>query len=167
MSCKALGLAMRDTITGKSNDFGLWLPYFLIITTVIFIAIQMNYLNKALDIFNTSIVTPIYYVIFTTLVIVASAILFKEWMHMSASDVIGDICGFFVVIVAVIMLNAFRDMDVSMDDVRGIMRPKRDLLPTSSSSMNETPTRSHFERVLWNGNREKSGYGTNDMTRNI
>ena len=27
---------------------------------------QINYLNKSLDIFNTSIVTPIYYVIFTT-----------------------------------------------------------------------------------------------------
>lgn len=65
---KALGLALRDTITGHSNDFGLWLPYLLIITTVFFIFVQMNYLNKALDIFNTSIVTPIYYVIFTTLV---------------------------------------------------------------------------------------------------
>lgn len=77
MSCKALGLAIRETISGKANDFGQWLPYVLIVTTVIFISIQMNYLNKALDIYNTSIVTPIYYVIFTTLVIVASAILFK------------------------------------------------------------------------------------------
>lgn len=77
MSCKALGLAIRETISGKANDFGQWLPYVLIVTTIIFISIQMNYLNKALDIYNTSIVTPIYYVIFTTLVIVASAILFK------------------------------------------------------------------------------------------
>lgn len=46
MSCKALGLAIRDSLSGKSNDFGTWLPYLLIITTLIFIAIQMNYLNK-------------------------------------------------------------------------------------------------------------------------
>lgn len=39
----------------------------------------MNYLNKALDIFNTGVVTPVYYVMFTSLVITASAILFKEW----------------------------------------------------------------------------------------
>lgn len=37
----------------------------------------MNYLNKALDLFNTAIVSPIYYVMFTTLTITASAILFQ------------------------------------------------------------------------------------------
>lgn len=61
MSCKALGLALRDAFSGQ-NDFEMWLPYLLMFTSVIFIAIQMNYLNKALDTFNTSIVTPIYYV---------------------------------------------------------------------------------------------------------
>ena len=40
---------------------------------------QMNYLNKALDTFNTAVVTPIYYVFFTTSTIVASAILFNGW----------------------------------------------------------------------------------------
>ncbi|XP_073826077.1 magnesium transporter spict [Musca autumnalis] len=123
MSCKALGLAIRDTISG-TNDFATWMPWFLIIITVTFIAIQMNYLNKALDIFNTGIVTPIYYVMFTTLVITASAILFKEFTHMRFEDILGDICGFLVVISAVFMLNAFKDMDISLNDVRGIMRPK-------------------------------------------
>ena len=41
---------------------------------------QMNYLNKALDLFNTAIVSPIYYVMFTLLTIVASIILFKVLM---------------------------------------------------------------------------------------
>lgn len=60
MSCKALGLALRDTISGKSNDFGLWLPYVLIITTIFFIFVQMNYLNKALD----SMYTIFYLIVF-------------------------------------------------------------------------------------------------------
>jgi hypothetical protein len=38
---------------------------------------QMNYLNKALDLFNTAIVSPIYYVMFTLLTIVASVIMFQ------------------------------------------------------------------------------------------
>lgn len=38
---------------------------------------QMNYLNKALDLFNTAIVSPIYYVMFTTFTIIASIILFQ------------------------------------------------------------------------------------------
>lgn len=37
----------------------------------------MNYLNKALDLFNTAIVSPIYYVMFTTFTIIASVILFQ------------------------------------------------------------------------------------------
>lgn len=133
MSCKALGLALRDTITGKSNDFGMWLPYILILTTIFFIFVQMNYLNKALDIFNTNIVTPIYYVVFTTLVIVASAILFKEWKHMSAEDVIGDLCGFSIVIIAVILLNAFQQTEISMMNIRQMMRPKRDVIDSKSN----------------------------------
>lgn len=160
MSCKALGLAIRDTISGRSNDFGMWLPYILVVITVVFIAIQMNYLNKALDIFNTSIVTPVYYVIFTSLVIVASAILFKEWKHMKAEDVIGDLCGFLVVISAVVLLNAFRDMDVSMEDVRGIMKPKREL----------ASQRCHFEEVIVRGDsrdHKSITYGTTDYTRSV
>lgn len=134
MSCKALGLALRDTISGQSNDFGLWLPYLLIITTVFFIFVQMNYLNKALDIFNTSIVTPIYYVIFTTLVIAASAILFKEWRHMTVENIIGDLCGFCIVIIAVILLNAFQNAEISMGDLQQMMRPRRDPINQKSSS---------------------------------
>ncbi|XP_059617082.1 magnesium transporter NIPA2 [Phlebotomus argentipes] len=155
MSCKALGLCIRDVITGRSQDFSTAMPYILIITTVIFIGIQMNYLNRALDIFNTSIVTPVYYVIFTTLVIVASAILFKEWRHMSASDVIGDLCGFFVVIVAIVLLNAFKDMDVALSDVRGITRPKRQLLEQGNQ----------MDEILIG--QQKHTYGTNELERRI
>lgn len=158
MSCKALGLALRDTISGKSNDFGLWLPYVLIITTIFFIFVQMNYLNKALDIFNTSIVTPIYYVIFTTLVIVASAILFKEWRHMTVENVIGDLCGFSIVIIAVILLNAFQNAEISINDLRQMMRPRRD--PVSQKS----PT--HEDNVFIrqsNRNEDRNGYGTHSV----
>ncbi|XP_055712073.1 magnesium transporter NIPA2 isoform X1 [Phlebotomus papatasi] len=155
MSCKALGLCIRDVITGRSSDFSTAMPYVLIITTIVFIAVQMNYLNRALDIFNTSIVTPVYYVIFTTLVIVASAILFKEWRHMAASDVIGDLCGFFVVIVAVILLNAFRDMDITLNDVRGITRPKRQLLEQGSQ----------MDEILIT--QQKNSYGTSELERRV
>lgn len=166
MSCKALGLAMRDTISGRSNDFGNWLPYFLIVTTVIFIAIQMNYLNKALDVFNTSIVTPIYYVIFTTLVITASAILFKEWKHMGVEDIVGDLCGFCIVIVAVVLLNGFQNMDVSLDDVRSIMRPKRELKSINGSSANIKDHHDDYplDNVLVRHNGSNC-YGTTESTR--
>lgn len=157
-SCKALGLAIKDTISGKSNDFGSSLPYVLVIISAVFIAIQMNYLNKALDIFNTSIVTPIYYVIFTSLVIAASAILFKEWKSMDASNIVGDICGFLVVICAVILLNAFRDMDVSMDDVTSQMRPRRRFVSVAGSGRNAHAGNVNFEEGSL---MQRSTYGAN------
>lgn len=169
MSCKALGLALRDTISGRSNDFGQWLPYALLVTTVLFIAIQMNYLNRALDVFNTSIVTPIYYVVFTTLVIAASAILFKEWRHMRGQDIVGDACGFGIVIISVILLNGFQRMDTSLDDVRQMMRPKRD---QKLHGVRSKDGDYRLDDVLVNngggggiGGQATVAYGTADLTR--
>lgn len=75
------------------------------------ILIQMDYLNKALDIFSINVVTPIYYVMFTTLVIVASAILFKEWRTMTELHIFGALFGFFTVVGAVILLNGQKDYE--------------------------------------------------------
>ena len=41
---------------------------------------QINYLNRALDMFNTAIVSPIYYVMFTLFTITASLIMFQVSM---------------------------------------------------------------------------------------
>lgn len=84
----------------------------------------MNYLNKSLDLFNTSIVTPVYYVFFTSFVLLASSILFKEWLNLHFIDIIGSVCGFSVVIIAVVLLNAFKNFDISLKDLRGIMGPR-------------------------------------------
>ena len=58
-----------------------------------FIISQVNYLNKALDVFNTAVVTPVYYVVFTTTVLLCSAILFREWSDMDAKTAIGMLAG--------------------------------------------------------------------------
>ena len=67
------------------NQFTNWLTYFFIAQLIFCISVQMIYLNKALDTFNTSVVTPIYYVFFTTFVIIASAILYKVRFTCSTS----------------------------------------------------------------------------------
>lgn len=128
MACKGLGLALKETLSGQHNNFGNWLTYFFLVTVVICISVQMTYLNKALDLFNTSIVTPVYYVIFTTLVIIASMILFKEWKHLSGNDIVGNVCGFMVIIVAIVLLHGFKDMDICLSDIKGVFRPKMEAL---------------------------------------
>ncbi|XP_051144498.1 probable magnesium transporter NIPA6 isoform X2 [Andrographis paniculata] len=63
----------------------------------------------ALDTFNAAIVSPIYYVMFTTLTIVASTIMFKEWSGQNVSSITSEICGFITVISGTIILHTTRD----------------------------------------------------------
>jgi drug/metabolite transporter (DMT)-like permease len=76
MSIKAVGIAIKLTFEGINQ---IWYPetWFFAMVAAICVVMQMIYLNKALDTFNAAIVSPIYYVMFTTLTIVASAIMFK------------------------------------------------------------------------------------------
>ncbi|XP_005103082.1 magnesium transporter NIPA2 isoform X2 [Aplysia californica] len=112
MGSKGLGTAIKATVRGH-NEFKNWLTYVLLAVVIICILLQLNYLNKALDTFNTAVVTPIYYVFFTSCVILGSAILFKEFFNMDVMDIIGDACGFLTIVAGIFLLNAFKDMKIS------------------------------------------------------
>uniref|UniRef100_A0A0B7ACE6 Magnesium transporter NIPA2 n=1 Tax=Arion vulgaris TaxID=1028688 RepID=A0A0B7ACE6_9EUPU len=112
MGCKGVGTAIKATARGH-NEFTNWLTYLLLAIVIICILLQLNYLNKALDTFNTAVVTPIYYVFFTSCVILGSVILFQEFMRTDTFDIIGDLCGFLTIIVGIFLLNAFKDMKIS------------------------------------------------------
>lgn len=109
-----VGIAITATISGGENNLNNALFYFLIVMVLVTISIQMNYLNKALDIYDTSIVTPIYYVFFTTFVLIASAILFEEWKRLSVINVLGTLSGFITVVIAVFMLNSFKNASIAL-----------------------------------------------------
>ncbi|XP_029463238.1 magnesium transporter NIPA2-like [Rhinatrema bivittatum] len=115
VSCvKGLGIAIKDLFAGKpalKEPLG-WVLLFCLVACI---SVQINYLNKALDIFNTSVVTPIYYVIFTTAVMTCSAILFREWQHMTLDNIIGTVSGFLTIVFGVFLLHAFRDIPFTPD----------------------------------------------------
>lgn len=114
VSCvKGLGITIKEAIAGKPV-VGNPLAWLLLLSLIACVSTQINYLNKALDIFNTSLVTPIYYVFFTTSVLTCSAILFKEWEHMGAGDIIGTLSGFLTIIVGIFLLHAFKDVNISL-----------------------------------------------------
>ncbi|XP_013187347.1 magnesium transporter NIPA2 [Amyelois transitella] len=116
--CKAVALGVKESIVGNNvNNISNYMFWLILLSCIVCIMIQMNYLNKSLDIFNTSIVTPVYYVMFTVLVIIASGILFREWEHMKFGDILGCACGFLVVITAIFMLNAFKDLQFTLRDL--------------------------------------------------
>ena len=143
MSCKGLGLAITNTVSGVRNELTNWLTYFCLFTLLLCVAVQMNFLNKALDTFNTAVVTPIYYVMFTTCVIIASAILFHEFAYLSLPDWIGLIAGFLTVLTAIFILNFCKNNDFTLDSIARninfvqIVEVKTDAESSSSSDDDE------------------------------
>ncbi|XP_061164060.1 uncharacterized protein LOC133173136 [Saccostrea echinata] len=113
MGCKGVGVAIKETFKGR-NEFTNWLTWVLLVVVVVCILFQLNYLNRALDTYNTAVVTPIYYVFFTSFVIFMSVILYKEWGNMSGVDIAGDLCGFLTIVVGIFLLQAFKDMNISL-----------------------------------------------------
>nr|XP_054754578.1 magnesium transporter NIPA2-like [Lytechinus pictus] len=116
MACKGVGIAIIQFFDG-TNTLASPLTWILIILMIVFITIQMHYLNKSLDIFNTAVVTPIYYIFFTASVLVASSLFFQDWRRMTATDVIGALDGFGVVISGIFLLHTFRDLSMSLKDL--------------------------------------------------
>ncbi|KAL6522230.1 hypothetical protein OROMI_032107 [Orobanche minor] len=108
MSIKAIGIAIKLTLEGYSQvaHFKSWVFGMVAVTCII---TQLNYLNKALDTFNTAVVSPIYYAMFTSLTILASAIMFKDWSGQSASSIISVLCGFITVLSGTMVLHSTRD----------------------------------------------------------
>ncbi|GAB2267913.1 hypothetical protein Dimus_002888 [Dionaea muscipula] len=110
VSIKAIGIAIKLTFEGTNQLKYLQTWFFLTVAAVCVIT-QLNYLNKALDTFNAAVVSPIYYVMFTTLTIVASAIMFKDWSGQNASSIASEICGFITILCGTIILHATREQE--------------------------------------------------------
>lgn len=117
MSCKALGIALKLTVEG-SNQFIFPQTYAFVAVVISAVVTQMNYLNKALDIFNTAIVTPIYYVMFTTLTIAASMIMFRE--EQTTAAIITELSGFVTIVCGTFLLHATKDLDISGTSLLGV-----------------------------------------------
>ncbi|XP_063165826.1 magnesium transporter NIPA3 [Candoia aspera] len=115
-SVKGLGIAIKDMLYQKPV-FQNPLLYVLAVVLVLAVSTQINYLNKSLDVFNTSLVTPIYYVCFTTTVVICSVILFKEWNSMELGDIVGTLSGFFTIIIGIFFLHAFKNVSITWNQL--------------------------------------------------
>lgn len=123
MSVKAIGIAIKLTLSGSSQvaHFQTWVFAMVAVTCII---TQLNYLNKALDNFNTAMVSPIYYAMFTSLTILASSILFKDWAGQSASTIVSVFCGFITVLSGTMVLHSTREPDLPPPSEYSILSPQ-------------------------------------------
>nr|CAD1824436.1 unnamed protein product [Ananas comosus var. bracteatus] len=109
MSVKAVGIALKLSFSGM-NQFIYVQTWFFSAVVIICCLVQLNYLNKALDTFNTAVVSPVYFVMFTILTIFASMIMFKEWDSQNATQIVTELCGFVTILSGTFLLHKTKDM---------------------------------------------------------
>ena len=126
MAVTALGIAIKLTVLGD-NQFSKWETYVFAVTLVICTVTQMNYLTKALDTYNTAIVSSIYYVFFTVLTIAASVIMYQDWLHQTANQISSQLLGFVLIVLGVYVLHVTKDAQPGCEDglarIMGAARP--------------------------------------------
>ncbi|CAO0801077.1 unnamed protein product [Mucor circinelloides] len=125
---QGIGGAIVHSFTVE-NQFTNWFVYLVLILTLVTLAIEIIYLNKALNIFNTAVVTPTYYVIFTTLTIVSS-IVFYRGFDASPVNVVTCVFGFLIICSGVALLQHSRSEKSRGDPLLGdSSSPQESLLP--------------------------------------
>ncbi|KAJ3175380.1 hypothetical protein HDU87_006200 [Geranomyces variabilis] len=109
IATQGLGSAIVYTLSNpdQPSQFKDWRLYMLFLFVVSCGVMQINFLNKALNVFSTAIVTPIYYVCFTAATLIASAILFRTFALGTAVGNASLLVGFLVICGGVSLLFAF------------------------------------------------------------
>lgn len=103
VATQGLGAAVVTQISG-TPQFNQWFLYVLFVFIVITLVVEIVYLNKALNIFNAALVTPTYYVFFTSSTIVTSAVLFRGF-NGTPSSIATVVMGFLQICAGVVLLQ--------------------------------------------------------------
>jgi hypothetical protein len=86
------------------NQFLKWEFYLLLAFIILTIMGQIHFLNKALNQFSTAIVSPVYYVFFTSATLISSAVLFRGFAVESLASGVSLVMGFLVIVGGVALL---------------------------------------------------------------
>ncbi|KAL2267227.1 hypothetical protein VTJ83DRAFT_4504 [Remersonia thermophila] len=103
VATQGLGAAIIAQAGGRPQ-FNQWFLYVLLVFVIATLLTEIIYLNKALNLFNAALVTPTYYVYFTSTTIISSAILFRGFKGTPAS-IITVVNGFLTICSGVVLLQ--------------------------------------------------------------
>ncbi|KAL8292184.1 hypothetical protein RQP46_001650 [Phenoliferia psychrophenolica] len=126
---QGLGSSILTSIRGD-NQFKHWFIYVLWAIVIITLSIEINYLNKALELFNTAMVTPTYYVMFTGFTLVTSTILYQGFKA-SAVDIVTVVMGFLVICSGITLLQLSK---VDPTEIKGNIDRRSTMLLSASRS---------------------------------
>ncbi|CCG80576.1 Putative uncharacterized protein [Taphrina deformans PYCC 5710] len=151
---QGFGASVVSAISGVPDQWNNWFLWVLFIFVVCTLLVEILFLNKALNIFNTSIVTPIYFTYFTTMTMVSSAVLFQGF-NGTATSIITVILGFLCIVAGVVLLQVSlaaqnksdsQMLKAELDDVQDVLHTAVDddtLNPGPASirgALSSTPT---------------------------
>ncbi|KAF2853828.1 DUF803-domain-containing protein [Plenodomus tracheiphilus IPT5] len=105
VATQGLGAAIVAQASGTyGGQFKEWFLYVLLVFVVATLLTEIIFLNKALNLFNAALVTPTYYVFFTSATIVTSAVLFQGFKG-TPLQIVTVIMGFFQICSGVVLLQ--------------------------------------------------------------
>ncbi|KDN53195.1 DUF803-domain-containing protein [Tilletiaria anomala UBC 951] len=131
-----LGSAILLSIRGQ-NQFKYWFIYFLLGFVIVTLVTEIIYLNKALELFNTAMVTPTYYVLFTFMTLVTSIVLFQG-LSASVVAIVTIVLGFLVICVGITILQLSKIDPEDLAQKPGIDRSTTMLLKASRSHLRQS-----------------------------
>ncbi|KAI0478432.1 magnesium transporter NIPA-domain-containing protein [Xylariaceae sp. FL0804] len=103
VATQGLGAAIVAQIGGEPQ-FNHWFLYIVLIFVICTLLTEIIFLNKALNLFNAAMVTPTYYVYFTSTTIISSAVLFQGFKG-TADAIITVVMGFLTICSGVVLLQ--------------------------------------------------------------
>ncbi|GAA6052172.1 hypothetical protein NBRC10513_002713, partial [Rhodotorula toruloides] len=125
-----LGGAILTSIKGDGSQWKHWFMYFLLAFCVVTLLSEIVYLNKALALFNTASVTPVYFTIFTSCTLVTSIILNKGFGGASVAAIITVVLGFLVIVVGISLLQLSK---IDPEEIKEGMLDRRSTILLSAS----------------------------------
>ncbi|KAI6378761.1 hypothetical protein MCOR25_002179 [Pyricularia grisea] len=103
VATQGLGAAIVTQI-GGTPQFNQWFTYVLLAFVIATLLTEIIFLNKALNLFNAAMVTPTYYVYFTSTTIITSTVLFRGFKG-TPTSIITVVLGFLTICAGVVLLQ--------------------------------------------------------------
>lgn len=103
VATQGLGAAIVTQI-GGTPQFDKWFTYVLLVFVIATLLTEIIFLNKALNLFNAAMVTPTYYVYFTSTTIITSTVLFRGFKG-TPTSIITVVLGFLTICAGVVLLQ--------------------------------------------------------------
>lgn len=103
VATQGLGAAIITQI-GGTPQFNQWFIYILLVFIVGTLLTEIIFLNKALNLFNAAMVTPTYYVYFTSTTIITSSVLFQGFKG-TPTSIVTVVMGFLTICSGVVLLQ--------------------------------------------------------------